>query len=154
MSVAAFQSLSEEEISLLKKTPALITVLLGDADHQLDSHEAETGLKAVSFRTDHGDEVVRDYYEWLAPDFAKLFFDTLRYCKELDDNARKDYLESSLASTSSILGKLDKKYAHHLLESWRGVARAVAQASGGVHGQHAVTFDERDLMGLNMITLG
>lgn len=154
MSIVAFESLSEEEVSLLKRVPALITVLLGDADHQMDTHEAGTGLKAVSFRTDHGDELVRDYYEWMAPEFAKIFFDTLRSCKELDDHARREYLENSLASTSSVLGKIDKKYAHHLLESWRGVARAVAQASGGVHGQHAVNLDERDLMGLNMITLG
>lgn len=154
MSVAAFHSLTQEEISLLKKVPALITILLGEADHHLDSHEAGTGLKAVAFRTDHGDEVVRDYYEWVAPDFAKIFFEILGYCEQMEEKARMEYLVNALASTSAVLAKIDKKYAHHLLESWRGLARAVAQASGGVHGLHAVSFDERDLMGLNMITLG
>lgn len=155
MSIAAIQSLSSEESALLKTVPAYITILIGGADAQLDSHEAGTGMKAVEYRIAHGDDLLKDYYQWVSGTFSDQLFSLLEQHKHQDSAEFIQDISEKLASTGAILGKLDKKYAHHLLESWRGLARAVAQASGGIHGKghHVVDFEEHDWMGLNMISI-
>lgn len=155
MSIATIQSLPANESALLQAVPAYITILIGGADAQLDSHEASTGLKAIEYRITHGDDLLKDYYQWVSGAFSDQLFTLIEQYKHQDSAALVQNISEQLASTGAVLGKLDKKYAHHLLESWRGLARAIAQASGGIHGKghHVVDFQEHDLMGLNMISI-
>lgn len=153
MHIPELEGLNEEELSLLLKVPAYITLLIGSADNAVDRNETDTAAQAVAFRTSHGDESLFTYYTSVNKAFGQSLSDLNQQYGILEPSARRKSISEQLKTISPVLSKLDKKYAHALLESWRGLARAVAQASGSVMATHAVSHEEMHLMGLNMIEL-
>lgn len=146
-------SLPVSDQALLAKVPAYIALLIGTADDALDSKESALAKQAVAFRIEHGEEITAAYYQAASAHFDAALKAIAQEYAALDPEARTAAISEVLASVSPILGQLDIKLAHALLEGWRGIARAVAQASGSIIGSQAVSHEEMHLMGLNMIEI-
>jgi hypothetical protein len=146
-------SLSAQEQALLAKVPAYIALLIGTADDALDSKESALAKQAVAFRIEPGEDITKAYYESASDQFDAALKAIAQEYAALDPEARTAAISEVLSSVSPILGSLDIKLAHALLEGWRGIARAVAQASGSIIGSQAVSHEEMHLMGLNMIEI-
>ncbi|MCO5233656.1 MAG: hypothetical protein LC105_07855 [Chitinophagales bacterium] len=153
MNLHHLKDLNEEEFALLKKIPALVTILIGSADNNLNEKEIHVGHLSTEFRKDHGDVLVHDYYNWVAPDYDYIFEQEWAKYKNIDFTQRIHEISEELSKVNQIFSKINKNYAHSLLESWRGLARAVARASGGLLGRLSVSHEEKNLMGLDMISL-
>lgn len=151
MELIYLSNLGQEEKELLKKIPALITILIGSADDNLDEKEIHMGKLSTEFRKDHGEPLVQNYFEWVSSEYDSIFKREWSQLKLITLDARLQLISKELALTNDILHKLDKKFAHELVSSWRGLARAVANSSGGVLGRLTVSYEERDYIGLDMI---
>lgn len=147
------EQLTSEQILLLQQVPAYITLLIGTADDAMDSKEAAVAKQAVAYRIDHGDDLTKAYFREVSLQFDYHLADLSARFISLSPEARTTAISNALASVSPVLGLLDIKLAYALLESWRGLARAVAQASGSIIGSQAVSHEEMHLMGLNMIEI-
>ncbi|MCO5230492.1 MAG: hypothetical protein M9958_04970 [Chitinophagales bacterium] len=153
MNLYHLKDLEEGELNLLKRVPALVTILIGSADENLNEKEIHIGQLSTAYRKNHGDEFVQDYFNWVSPDYDSIFNQEWSKYQNIASQQRIEDITEELTKVNNILHHINKQYALALLESWRGLARAVAQASGGLLGRITVTHDERNLMGLSMITL-
>jgi|GEM_PF-5753821 len=153
MNIVQLKELNQEELNLLEKMPVLITLLIGYADENLNEKEKEMGKISAEFRKTGGDTLVQDYFAWVSPAYDAHLEAAIRQYGALSAEERLDAISAEIERANKILNKIDTKYASALLESWRGLARAVAQSSGGILGRMAVTYEERDLMALDMLYL-
>lgn len=151
MELIYLSNLRQEEKELLKRIPALITILIGSADDNLDEKEIHMGKMSTEFRKDHGEPLVQNYFDWVSTEYDSIFKREWNKFKLINLDERLQSISNELALTNEILPKLDKKFAHQLVTSWRGLARAIANSSGGVLGRMTVSYEERDLIGLDMI---
>lgn len=153
MKLTYLNELAHTDLEVLKKIPALVTILVGTADDNLDAKETHMGKVSTEFRKNHGEELVQDYFEWVSEDYDAVFDNAWAQYKDVHSTTRTQQISSEIAKVNGILSEIDKKYAHSLVVSWRGLSRAVAHASGGLLGRIAVSNEEKDIMGLNMIEL-
>lgn len=151
MELIYLSNLEKEEKELLKRIPALITILIGSADDNLDEKEIHMGKMSTEFRKDHGEPLVNNYFEWVSNEYDTIFNNEWNNLKEIELEQRLQLISDEIAQTNEILAKLDKKFTHELVVSWRGLARAVATSSGGVLGRLSVSYEERDYIALDMI---
>ncbi|HUH75360.1 MAG TPA: hypothetical protein VLZ75_13275 [Chitinophagales bacterium] len=152
MELIYLKNLEKEQKELLKRIPALITILIGSADDNLDEKEIHMGKMSTEFRKDHGEPLVNNYFEWVSAEYDSIFDNEWNKYKVVELEERLHLISNEIAKTNDILQELDKKFAYHLVLSWRGLARAVANSSGGVLGRLTVSYEESELIGLNMIT--
>ena len=110
------------------------------------------GKMSTEFRKDHGEPLVNNYFEWVSAEYDSIFDNEWNKYKVVELEERLHLISNEIAKTNDILQELDKKFAYHLVLSWRGLARAVANSSGGVLGRLTVSYEESELIGLNMIT--
>lgn len=153
MNFVYLNHLEESDLTLLKRVPALVTILIGAADNDLDAKEKTMGKTSTEFRKKNGDELVQDYFNWVAKDFDTIFEKEWEQYQHLSVEERQHQISAELSKTTEVLQKIDKKYAHSLVTSWRGLARAVANTSGGILGKLAVSNEELHLIGLEMIDI-
>lgn len=146
MSIKHFNNISDEEAALLIKAPALVTVLIAGADENIEKKEREWAAKLVHYRTFTSDPRLQDYYE-----LVKARFET--YVNDLTDNwtPGSAAVTEELAGVKDILAKLDDEYADLLRESWKSLAKKVAEASGGLLGFGSIDEAEMKLISLPMI---
>lgn len=147
------KDLNSEELNTLKKIPALVTILVGSSDGNLDEKEIHMGKVSTEFRKHNGETQVQDYFEWVSEDFDSVFEQEWNRYKDFSSDERTQLVSDEISKVNDILDKIDKKYAHALAVSWRGLSRAVANASGGILGRMTVSSEELETMGLDMIEL-
>ncbi len=151
MKLNYLSKLEKNEQELLRKIPALVTILVGSADGNLDGQEERIGRLSTEFRKQNGEKLVQDYFAWVTEDYDEVFDSEWVRFKNLNTKERTQKVSDEIALVNHILPKIEKKYAHALTVSWRGLATAVARASGGILGTMSVSSEEQDVMGLNMI---
>jgi hypothetical protein len=93
-----------------------------------------------------------DYFKDVEIIFASQLDQLVKEYGNLQAETRTQILSDELAKLNDILPKVDPIYARTLLKSLRSLAHGVAEASGGVLGFLEITYEERHLMGLDMIT--
>ncbi|MEM6804020.1 MAG: hypothetical protein AAF696_21625 [Bacteroidota bacterium] len=147
MSIKYFSDLSEVEVELLLKAPALITLLIAGADNDIDSKEKSLGEKLVNYRTFTSDTRLHEYYEAVNSGFA-VKLDLL--ISAWKPNSTED-ISQELAGLNAIMPKLESSYADLLKESWRSLAKKVAEADGGFLGMGGINKEEVVLIDLPMI---
>jgi hypothetical protein len=151
MSIPQFNQLSNEERKLLYDAPAIITLLVGSADDNLDSKEISTGLRMVMIRKDTGDKLLKEYYEVVNGFFDNALFRYSSNYEKLELEERISKLSEILAGLNEILPKIDPLYAKILIKSLRTFAKEIAEASGGIAGIASISNAEQQLISLHMI---
>ena len=149
----ALSNLNHEEYKILKSIPALVTILVGFADDNFNEHEIHMGELSTAFRKRAGNTIVKDYFEWVYNDYSHIFKQVYAEAKQMNQEDRLNQISEQIAQVNHILPKIDRNYALALVDSWRGLAKAIAHASGGMFGRFAVSFGESEVMDLNMINL-
>ncbi|HRH57534.1 MAG TPA: hypothetical protein PLS10_07780 [Chitinophagales bacterium] len=152
MAIMQFNHLSEEERNLLYSTPSLITFLIGGADNNFDTKEEVQSEHLVRIRTATGDPMLFDFYKHIEQTYFDQLDATVKKYVNLPVAERTEMISNELAKLNEILPKIDNLFARALLKSLRSLAKAIAEASGGVFGFLEISYEEEHLMGLNMIT--
>ncbi|HMU98999.1 MAG TPA: hypothetical protein PLC61_03020 [Chitinophagales bacterium] len=155
MAIPQFNHLAEEEVQLLLDAPAIITLLIGTADGNMDDKEIAAGLSSVIVRKDSNDALLQPYYEAVDKNYDQRLFDFSNQYKDKGTEQRTQELSDVLAGLNDILIKVDPLFVTVLIKSLKSFAKEIAQASGGMAGigLMSISNEEEHLISLPMITI-
>jgi hypothetical protein len=152
MPIPQLSSLNEEEKNLVLDAPVIVTYLIGGADNNLDAKEKEKSNHLVHIRAATGDPLLFDFYKEIENTFALKLNGYASKYGNLQVSERTRVLVEELEKLNEILPKLSDIYARALLKSLRSLAHAIAEVSGGLLGFLDISYEERHLTALEMIT--
>ena len=152
MSIPQFSAVNEDEKSLLLDAPVLVTYLIGGADDNLDEKEKEKSGHLMHIRAATGDPILFDFYKEIENSFAIKLNGYVAKYGGLQANERTRVLVEELTKLNDILPKLSDIYARAYLKSLRSLAHAIAEVSGGLLGFLDISYEEKHLTALEMIT--
>jgi hypothetical protein len=146
-----FESLSPNELDSLMEAPALITVLVGAADGQLDSEERNWAAKLTQAYT-YGKkkQLIGPYYEEAGNQLI-VRAQTLLSSLPQEVTTRNSEINSRLSALNQIMQKLDPVVGAALYRSFVGLAGETAKASGGFLRVGAVSAEESRWASLPML---
>ncbi len=148
--IDGFQNLSKEEIDALVEAPALITVLVGTADGELDSEERNWSERLLRSRTYNNPRELNEFYRVVAEGFWAKVQSEMTHLPD-DAAARNKELSDRLAKLNPILAKLDVELAADLYKGFIGLAEETAKASGGFLRIGAISAEESKWIKLPML---
>ena len=145
-----FKHLNEEEVVLLLKAPALVSVLIAGADDKIDNREKNLAISLAKLKTYRARKILIDYYNEVHKDFEtnmnEIIADMPASAKD-----RNPLLIAELEKLNPILSKLDKVFAINFYDSMKDFAKQIAEASGGVLNMLSISVEESKFIGLKMI---
>ncbi|PTB97661.1 hypothetical protein C9994_01775 [Marivirga lumbricoides] len=150
--IPEFKSLSETEIGLFEKTPAMITILIAGADEHISNRELQEAIALTKMKQKRARIELISYYNWVAPNFESILDDLLESYPS-DPEVRSKVIIEELGKLNDIIPKLDKRWAGQFVESMRDIAKKVAESSGGVFGYLSIGYEESKLIDLKMIKM-
>ena len=145
-----FEKLPKEELQLLLDAPALITILIGNADGHLDEDEIMGGINTAHIKEDTEERILKSYYHQVSESFderIKFFTASL----PADAKVRNEEVSSMLAGLNKIYESLDQNFVEELNKSLRSFAKQVAKSSGGILGFGSESYEEKQWIDLSMI---
>lgn len=145
-----FKELSEEEIELMLKAPAMVSVLIAGADGKIDNKEKSVAVSYAKLKTYSARKILLDYYNIVQKDFEDHMNNLIKELPD-DHNERNKILEENLEKLNPILEKLDKTFAINFYESMKSFAKQTAEASGGILNMLSISVEESKLIDLKMI---
>ena len=148
--ISELKNLSESEIDLLKKIPAMVTILIAGADEQISKSELKEAVNLTKIKQSKARKELISYYQEIAPDFEKSLNELLNSYPQ-DAEVRSKLVIEELEKLNEILKKVDKDWASQFLSSMKDIAKKVAEAAGGVFGYLSIGYEESKLIDLNMI---
>jgi hypothetical protein len=148
--ISELKNLSESEIDLLKKIPAMVTILIAGADDQISKSELKEAVNLTKIKQSKARRELLSYYQEIAPDFEKSLNDLLKSYPE-DAEIRSKQVVVELERLNDILKKVDKDWATQFVSSMKDIAKKVAEATGGVFGYLSIGYEESKLIDLKMI---
>jgi hypothetical protein len=125
-----FEALTEQEVHLLMDAPALITILIGAADGNLDREERTWSEKMLKARTYGKPKLLHAYNVHVAEQF---WAGMNGFLHELPDDVttRSSLIEGQLSGINAIMEKLSPEVAGNLYAGFLRLAGETARASGG-----------------------
>jgi len=148
--IPEFNALNEEEKSLVKKAPHLVSILIAGADNNIDKKELKEAVALSKLKQSRAREALIAYYKEIGDDFEQKLNNLIEaYPHQAQD--RNPIIISELEKLNPILRKLDKKFAIKFYCSLQDIAKKVAEASGGLLGYMSVSYEESKLVALKMI---
>lgn len=148
--IPELKNLSESEIDLLKKIPAMVTILIAGADEQISKGELKEAINLTKIKQSKARKELLGYYQEIAPDFEKSLNQLLNsYPKEAE--VRSKQVIEDIERLNDILKKVDKNWAHQFVDSMKDIAKRVAESAGGVFGYLSIGYEESKLIDLKMI---
>lgn len=149
--IDGFQELSKDEIDALVEAPALITILIGAADGELDREERTWSERLLHSRTYNKPKELNEFYRVVMEDFWSRVQSEITHLP-IDTQARNEKLSKRLAALNPILAKLDPELASDLYKGFIGLAEETAKASGGFLRIGAISAEEHKWVKLPMLT--
>lgn len=145
-----FSTINEKDYGKLKDAVALITLLIGGADGDLDKDERAWAEKVTKIRSYKMSEDLIGFYQEVGKDFSSRLDQFIAdFPVSVDD--REKLIAERLTALDPILASLDPSVAYHLYKSYLSFAEHVAKASGGIFGFFSVGPHEGELISLPMI---
>ncbi len=148
--IPEFENLEQEEQGLLYKAPVLVAILVAGADGRIDKSEIReaisiSGMKKIKARKD-----LLQYYNEVGKDFEdKLKVGISKYPSDIKE--RQEIISKELSGISTILPKLNRKFAVAFYASLKDFAKRIAESSGGILGYMSIGYEESKLIDLKMI---
>ncbi len=151
--IYGLENLTEGEINCLLEAPALITIRIGGADHEIDQKEKEWGQKISKFRSAKGDKNLQDFYRHVEETFSDCLKQKLEEYSHyaLNHGYMAQKAGEELKNVNPVLKKLPQSTAISLYESFKSFAVHIAEASGGFLKMGSISPSEQDLLNLEMI---
>lgn len=149
--IEGFKQLSPEDLDKLIDVPALITILVGAADGNLDQEERDWSERLLRSRTYNDPHVLNEFYRVAAEVF---WVKVNSFLAELprDPETRNTLISERLAALNPILASLDAEIGAALYKGFVGLAQETAKASGGFLRIGAVSPEEARWVKLPMLT--
>lgn len=148
--ITELKNLSETEIDLLKKIPAMVTILIAGADDQISKSELKEAVNLTKIKQSKARKELLSYYQEIAPDFEQSLNELLKSYPQ-DAEIRSKQVIEELERLNEILKKVDKDWAIQFVSSMKDIAKRVAEAAGGVFGYMSIGYEESKLIDLKMI---
>jgi len=148
--IQEFKELTEEEVDLMLRVPALICTLVAGADSNIDNSEIRESIAISKLKQTRARKALIEYYRAVGKNFESQF-------KEFNDSYPKNVDErnlliiAELEKVNPILKKLDRSYSIKFYNSIKDLANKIAESSGGVLGFMSVSYAESKLIKLDMI---
>lgn len=145
-----FRTLRDDEIEILLSAPAMVAVLIAGADDDIDKHEVKAAIDFAQASKKTIGEPLIQFFEEVAKNFEDV---QLGYINDLPNGleVRQNAISSYLRQLNGIFPKIDKEVSIKVYQFLLDLAKAVAQASGGVLGFQKVSKEEAEFMSLDMI---
>ncbi|MGM0580385.1 MAG: hypothetical protein ACQETL_06885 [Bacteroidota bacterium] len=148
--IPELKNLSESEIDLLKKIPAMVTILIAGADEQISKSELKEAINLTKIKQSKARKELLGYYQEIAPDFEKSLKELLNSYPQEAEVRSKQVIED-IERLNDILKNVDKEWGQQFVESMKDIAKKVAEAAGGVFGYLSIGYEESKLIDLKMI---
>jgi hypothetical protein len=146
-----FNHLTAAEFDILIESSALVTVLIGASDGELDREEHLWSEKLMRTRTYNNAKYLNDFYRIAAEGFwVRVQSIMAHYPKDIA--ARNEAISTKLSELNPVLTKLDLKTAAHIYKGLLALAEEVAEASGGFLRIGAINAEEAKWVKLPMLT--
>jgi len=149
--IEGFKQLTRDEIAALVEAPALITILVGAADGELDSEERNWSERLLRSRTYNKPNVLNEFYRAVVEGFWVKVQSEITHLPA-DMEARNRELSERLSRLNPILAKIDAELAADLYRGFLGLAEETAKASGGFLRIGAIGAEENKWVKLPMLT--
>ncbi|MBL7781337.1 MAG: hypothetical protein JNM22_08965 [Saprospiraceae bacterium] len=149
--ITGFENLSKEEIDALVEAPALITVLVGAADGDLDKEERVWSERLLRSRTYNNPKTLNEFYRVVVEGFWMKVHSEMAHLPQ-DPEERNAQISTRLERLNPILAKLDVQLAADLYKGFLGLAEETAEASGGFLRLGAISEVEARWVKLPMLT--
>lgn len=148
--IPEFEKLSEAEIELLNKVPAMVTILIAGADEEISKSELQKAVSLAKIKQSKARRELLSYYQAIGPHFEDTLNNLLASYPEGAETRSKMVVED-LKRLNDILPKLDKAWSVQFVESMKEIAKKVAESAGGVFGYLSIGYEESKLIDLKMI---
>lgn len=149
--ITGFENLSKEEIDTLVEAPALITILVGAADGELDKEERVWSERLLRSRTYNNPKTLNEFYRVVVEGFWMKVHSEMAHLPQ-DPDTRNAEISTRLERLNPILAKLDIQLAADLYKGFLGLAEETAEASGGFLRLGAISAVEARWVKLPMLT--
>jgi len=148
--VQGFESITDQQFSVLKDAIAQITLLIAGADGDIDPKETSWATKLTQIRSYNNPLSLNGFYDAVGLDFADKLDNLIA---NTTDNVeeRTALLSKKLAEVNDILLTLENQLGAELYDSFKSFAKHVAKASGGFLGMMSISKEEASLIDLKMI---
>lgn len=140
--------ISDQERKQLIEAPVLITLLIAGADGEFNAKEEQWAEKVIGFRKDTAHYTLQYYYELVSEGFDKKLEEFHGIYGGMAN--RSTAIQEELTKLRPILAKLDEHYREKLVESYKSLAKQIAESSGGILGFFSRNKEEESLMKLEM----
>ncbi len=144
------QKLSEEEQTLVRRSPIWVTLLIACADFNIEESEIDRAKEIIHIKSFAVQNDVKNLYKDLN-EFVDEEIDSALQSLSADGKERLAFLEEQIAKLNNIFPKLDGTYATQLYNSLRSLAVSVARADGGFFGINAISEEEAQYINLPML---
>ena len=148
--IPEFEKLSEAEIELINKVPAMVTILIAGADEEISKSELQKAVSLTKIKQSKARKELLSYYQQIGPKFEDTLNGLLASYPESPETRSKMVVED-LKRLNEVLPKLDKAWAIQFVESMKEIAKKVAESAGGVFGYLSIGYEESKLIDLKMI---
>jgi len=149
--IEGFEHLEADEFDTLLDAPALITILVGAADGELDREERHWSERLLRTRTYNRPKTLNEFYRVVVEGFwvkvngflAELPTDTEARCQEISRRLEK---------LNTVFPKIDLHLSADLYKGFLALAKETAEASGGFLRLGSISMEEKQWIDLPMIT--
>ena len=149
--IEGFRQLNAAEFDLLIQAPVLITLLVGTADGKLDREERNWSERLLRTRTYNKPRELNEFYRIVSNGFLEKL-DAKMEELPTEVERRSQELARELTQINPVLAKLDLQIAADLYKGFVALAEETAESSGGFLRIGAISPEERQWLGLPMLT--
>ena len=149
--IDGFEHLESEEFDTLLDAPALITILVGAADGELDREERTWSERLLRTRTYNYPKQLNEFYRVVVEGFWVKVNDFMAELST-DTEVRGQEIARRLARLNDVFPKLEPQLAADIYKGFLGLAEETAAASGGFLRMGAISVEERQWIKLPMLT--
>ncbi len=144
------ENLTVLQIEQLFDSPALVVLLIANADGTIEKEEIEKAIEVVHIKSFSEYANVKEFYSALEPDFSRRFHYLLSVLPT-SKNERNKEIVKRLTSLNDVLFLLPYKFSLHFYRSLKNYAAHIANAAGGLGGFFAISEVEKQFLHLDMI---
>lgn len=150
--IKEFENLTKEEKEFMLMIPAFITIMIAGID---DEEPEAAQLRHAKFITDLKETksrpALRAYYIEVKNVFSQ-HLETLKNQLPKNPDERLEVISTELSKLNAIYPRLPKLYAEQFHGSMRNFAKQLAEISGGFIGFYTISYEEKELIALPMVT--
>jgi hypothetical protein len=144
------RNLSEEEKSVVLKSPIWVTLLIACSDQNIEEGEIDRAKEIMHIKSFATNTDVKDIYKELDAHIDDEIDIALKSLSANGDERIK-FIESHLSKLNDIFPKMEGGFAKQLYKSLRSLAFNVAKSDGGFFGIGSINDQEEIYIKLPML---